>query len=317
MIFGRAVTPPVHRGAMTKPPAKFPTTPFTCADVRRLGISRYRLDQALRNREVRRVLTGVFVRSDLPDTHELRALAALRVISPFAVACDRTAAWLHEVDVMDYWELDVLPPLETFVLRGQRRTSRRECAGGTRDLLPSDICLVNGVPTTTPLRTALDLGCKLSRRRALAALDAFMRRYGITHAEMLGMLPRYFRRRGVRQLRELIPIADPRSESQGESWTRLEIVDAGLPVPVLQHWVLVDGVPTYRLDLAYPRAKVCIEYDGREFHESEERRASDEARRGWLRRQGWIVVVVGKDSFTEEALDAWLNELRQALRVNG
>ena len=301
---------------MTNVPPPFPPAPFTCEDAKQLGISRYRLEAALRNREIRRVLTGVFVRNDEPDTYQLRAQAALRVISPFAVACDRTAAWLHCVDVMDYHELDVLPPLETFVLRGRRRTNRPECAGGTRDLVPSDICLVNGVWATTPLRTALDLGCKLSRRRALAALDAFMRHHGITHADMRAMLPRYFRRRGVVQLRQLIALADPRAESQGESWARLEIIDGGLPVPVLQYWVLVDGVPTYRLDLAYPRARVCIEYDGREFHEGDRRRA-DEERRGWLRRHGWTVIVVDKDSFTTEALDRWLAELRTALGISG
>ncbi|MGH3445452.1 MAG: hypothetical protein ACRDPB_08760, partial [Nocardioidaceae bacterium] len=34
---------------------------------------------------------------------------------------------------------------------------------------------VDGVKVTTPLRTALDLACKLRRRDALAALDGFMR----------------------------------------------------------------------------------------------------------------------------------------------
>ena len=68
-----------------------------------------------------------------------------------------------------------LPPLETFVLRGHRRTNRRECRGGSRDLLPEDTCVIEGVPATDATRTALDLGCTLSRRLALAALDAFMR----------------------------------------------------------------------------------------------------------------------------------------------
>ncbi|MGZ5417686.1 MAG: DUF559 domain-containing protein [Nocardioides sp.] len=298
-----------------RPPCEFPDQPFTCADAKRLGISRYRLDNALANREIRRVLTGVFVRAEVPDTNGLRALAAALVISPFAVACDRTAAWLHGVDVMDYRELDLLPPLETFVLRGHRRTNRRECRGGSRDLLPEDICVIEGVHATTPLRTALDLGCTLSRRRALAALDAFMRIHGITHADMRRLLPRYFRRRGVVQLRQLVPIADGRAESAGESWTRLEILDACLPAPEPQHWVLVDGRPTYRLDLAYPKARVAVEYDGREFHEADEQRAADDIRRRWLRDQGWTVIVVDKDSFTAEALEAWLGELRTALRV--
>ncbi len=43
---------------------------------------------------------------------------------------------------------------------------------------------------------------------------------------------------------------DGRSESSGESFTRLAIADVGLPVPTLQHWVHDGGVPVYRLDLA-------------------------------------------------------------------
>lgn len=300
-----------------KPAPPFPENPFTAAEAERLGIPRSRLRDALDAREIRRVLRGVYVRADLGDTTKLRAQAARLVISPFAVVCDRTAAWLHGVDVLELHELDVLPPLETYVLRGHDPTNRNECNGGTRDLLPEDICAIDGLPVTTPLRTALDLGCKLSRRSALAALDAFMRKFGITHEDMRRLLPRYFRRRGVVQLRQLIPLADPRAESQGESWTRIEIADAGLPLPELQYWVTVGGRPTYRLDLAYPHARVAVEYDGREFHEGDERAAADRRRRRWLRDRGWTVIVVDKDSFTPEALSAWLRELREALRLAG
>jgi hypothetical protein len=298
---------------MTRP--EFPTTPFTWAQASKLGISRHKFDEAVANHELRKVLRNVYVRSDVPDTTLLRCQAAKLVISPFAVVCDRTAAWLHGVDVFNYRELEILPPLETFVLRGHTATRRPECAGGKRDLTEEDICVLSGLLVTTPLRTAMDLGCKLSRRDALAALDAFMRSHGITHSEMRRALHRYFRRRGVIQLRQLIPLADPRAESPGESWTRIEIIDAGLPIPDLQVWVNVDGVPTYRLDLAYAKHKVVIEYDGREFHEPDERREYDEQRRTWLRRHGWTVIVVDKDSFSEESLAGWLGELRAALRL--
>lgn len=303
-----------QRGPMLRP-VEFPPSPFTWPQAKKLGIPRHRLRSALANREIRKVLTGVYARSEVPDTIEVRAQAALLVISPFAVVCDRTAAWIHGIDVLAYRELDILPPLETYVLRGHDPTTRPECAGGTRDLLPVDVCQIQGLPVTTPLRTAMDLGCKLSRRDALAALDGFMRMHGITRSDMRRLLPRYFRRRGVVQLRELIPLADPRAESQGESWTRLGIIDAGLPTPVPQYWVCVDGRPTYRLDLAYPRARVAVEYDGREFHEGEVQREADKARRAWLRDNGWTVIVVDKDSFTPLRLAAWLGELRVALRM--
>jgi hypothetical protein len=141
-------------------------------------------------------------------------------------------------------------------------------------------------------------------------MDALMRAHGFTTADLQRLLPRYFRRRGVIQLRELVPLVDGRAESPGESWTRIVIIDHGLPVPEPQWWIVIDGVPTYRLDLAYPHAKIVVEYDGEEFHTSDEDKANDDARRDWLRRNGWKVIVVDKSSFTDEAIAAWIAELR-------
>ena len=180
--------------------------------------------------------------------------------------CDRTAAWVLGVDCFRYAELDCIPPLESCVLRGHEPTERREVVGRTRDLREDDIIEIGGVRVTTPLRTAADLLCLLPRREALAAADALMRLHGFTVAELRRLLVRYYRRRGVVQARSLAPLVDGRAESSGESWARLEINDHGLPVPTPQHWVLVDGVPTYRLDLAYPRARIAIEYDGEAHH---------------------------------------------------
>lgn len=296
-------------------PPVIPDVPFTWSDLRRRGFSRDRLDELVTNRLVRRVLRNVYVRADVPDTMLVRARCAALVVSSFSVVRDRTAAWLLGVDTFEYHELEILPPLETCVLRGHSPTNRTGCSGGKRDLVPRDICVVEGLHVTTPLRTALDLACKLSARDALAALDGFMRVHGITRVQMYAELPRYFRRRGVIQLRRLVPLADPRAESPGESWTRLAIIDAGLPVPQPQCWVCERGRGIFRLDLAYPKSRVVVEYDGREFHEPEERRERDRARREWLAKRGWTVIVVDKDSFTPEALAGWLDELRSALRI--
>ena len=117
------------------------------------------------------------------------------------------------------------------------------------------------------------------------------------------------------QLRQLVPLIDGRSESPAESWVRLEILDHGLPGPTPQYWVLIDGVPTYRLDLAYPHARVAIEYDGQQFHSGAEARRHDEDRRTWLRANGWIVIVLDRHSFTPDAIESWISDLRRALRM--
>ena len=78
--------------------------------------------------------------------------------------------------------------------------------------------------------------------------------------------------------------------------------------------MVVEGRQLYRLDLAYPQRKVCIEYDGELYHTSAVHRRRDAVRREWLRRHGWTVIVVTKDSFRGAALDAWLRRVRRAWR---
>lgn len=295
---------------------ELPAEPFTryVAD-RRFTDQQFR--ELLSTGRVRRILGGVYVEATLPDTIELRARAAALVISPDAVMCDRTASWLLGIDVLRYRELEVLPPLEVFVLRGSHRVNRREVTGGERDLDPArDVTTVHGVLCTTPLRTALDLACKLRRYDAIAALDAFMRTYGLTRAEMWRELRRYRRRRGVVQARELVMKATPLAESHRESWTRIAIQDSGLPAPVPQHWVQEHGRDVFRLENAYPKSRIAVEYDGELYHDyTDEQRAYDEHRRTWLRERGWTIIVISRGGFQDGARQAWLNELRLALRL--
>jgi hypothetical protein len=214
---------------------------------------------------------------------------------------------------MRYAELDLLPPLESCVLPGHEPTERQEVVGRTRDLRSEDVVVIGGVRVTTPLRTAADLLCLLPRRQALAAADALMREHGFTTADLRRLLIRYFRRRGVVQARSLAPLVDARSESAGESWARVAIVDHGLALPEPQHWVCVDGERIYRLDLAYPHARIAIEYDGAAHHTSPADRRRDEQRRSWLRARGWRFIILTKDSFTGEAIPTWIGELRSML----
>lgn len=306
----------VGEGPTMELPTGLSARPFTQRQALAHDVPKRALRAMVEEGLVVRVLRGVYRSSTLDDTLEVRCQAAAMVMRPFGVLCDRTAAWLHGVDTFRAREFEAVPPIDTLVLRGHSRTRRPECRGGRRDLTPCDVIRIHGVLVTTPLRTALDLACALGARDALASLDGFMRTHGITHEEMTEQLPRYRRRRGVVQLRRLIPLATSLSESPGESWTRMAIVEAGLAAPEPQVWVCdAEGRPRYRLDLAYAWAKVAIEYDGREFHTLKNARRNDERRRAWLRKHGWTVIVVTRDSFTFEAWMAWTMELSEALHA--
>jgi hypothetical protein len=207
-----------------------------------------------------------------------------------------------------------VPALDVYVVRGHGRVRRAEVRGGERDLWPSDFVKIEGVRVTTPLRTALDLACRLPRYQGLATLDAFARAHALFPRQMSRELVRRYRgRRGVVRARELVQLVDPRAESTGETFARLAIHDEGLPAPEPQFVVYAGQVAVWRLDLAYARLKICVEYDGVEFHSSDEQRAHDSRRREWLRDRGWWVIVVTKDSFFGPAREEWLRELRKKI----
>lgn len=293
----------------------FPDRPFTRRDLKELGISEGQLRHAVECGRVRLLLRGVYVRADIEDSLALRAAAASLVLPEHVVVVDRSAAWLHGVDCLDPAALDLPPMLETASLRGHARTVRRGVIGGERDLSPADIMKLNGVSVTKPLRTAADLACRRGRAGALAVLDAFAHRHGITREDLATQAERFRGRRGVTQLRDLIPLIEPLTESTGESWSRLAIHDAGIPRPRPQVWVEVEGA-RYRVDLGWRWHRVAVEYFGKEFHD-EEHRAADLARIEALRRAGWIVIVVEAEDLSGARLDAWLTELRRALADRG
>lgn len=292
---------------------KFPDRPFRASEALASGASRQQLRLAVADGVLAQVFRGVYVASELAGDLAVRAAAASLILPEHAVVSDHTAAWLHGIDTHEPGALDVPPPLYVVSKGGADRSMRPGLVAGKRDLTEDEVCLVDGVPVTTPLRTAADLACLRGRSSALAVLDAFMREHGLTHDDYASMVARFRGRRGVRQFRELAPHATRLAESMGESWTRSRILDAGLPVPTPQVWVDLAGFGRVRLDLAYPRLKIAVEYDGEPWHTSEEQRETDRKRRQALRAAGWIVIVVTKADLRGTAEDAWLGALRQAL----
>jgi hypothetical protein len=269
--------------------------PFTAAIAATLGVSHAQLRRLVARGLVRRVCRGVYAVTQAPDDLAFRARALGLVVSPSAVVTDRTAAWLHGVDILPRSALTIPPPVSVFQRPGTR--SRRDgVASGERMLLPRDVVEVGGLAVTSPLRTALDLGRLLWRFDALGALDQFLR-IGVAADELLAEIERFKGFRGVVQLRFLAPLADPRAESLAESALRLHWYDAGLPKPEPQWWVFDErGIALFRLDLALPEVLFAAEYDGTEFHSSDSDRAHDHGRRSWLADcRCWLIEVFVND----------------------
>ena len=67
-----------------------------------------------------------------------------------------------------------MPPVDLFLLPGGR--IRREVTrSGQRELLADEIEVIDGIRVTTKLRTMCDLGMKLPRRQAFAAMCAMLK----------------------------------------------------------------------------------------------------------------------------------------------
>src|SRR5690349_19132545 len=94
--------------------------PFTPALADQHGVSRHALRSLLSEGYVRRVLRGVYAVTQARDDMEMRARAAALVVPPSAVVTDRTAAWLHGVDVLPRTALSVPPPVTVFRADGTR-----------------------------------------------------------------------------------------------------------------------------------------------------------------------------------------------------
>ena len=288
--------PPSRFGSPALVPADgmvFLGRPFTRAQAQAAGMSVKTLRGLVASGLVRRVLRGVFVDAAAADTLELRSQAVVAAVPRNVVVCDRTAAWLHGVDVTGLSGPLDLPPLDVYRIDGDNRIRREACKAGTRTLSMLDVQLLDGLAVTTPLRTALDLGRLLPRGEAIGALDGLLRLGRFDVDDLYVELPRFRGARGVVQLRRLVPLADAGAESPAESRLRLQLHDAGLPPPAVQYEVRTAyGALVARLDLAYPDLLLAVEYDGRDFHTTPQAQAHDRARRARLCRLGWTVVVL-------------------------
>ncbi|BDX31425.1 hypothetical protein TUM20985_19720 [Mycobacterium antarcticum] len=135
----------------------------------------------------------------------------------------------------------------------------------------------------------------LRRPRALATLDAALRSGHCDRRELGLAAIAQAGRRGIVAVRDLIPLADAAAESPMESESRLMMIDGGLPMPELQYEVIDLSGRLWRLDFAWPDAKVAVEYDGFDFHSDPDALRRDRQKRAALLELGWTVISIVSD----------------------
>ncbi len=269
--------------------------PFTRQQARAAGISDHRLKQLTDDGLLRRPIRNGYVAAQLPDSLDTRVALVRLLVPPDCFVCDNTAGWLHGApNALLPGDHLAPPPVACFRPADGGRLRNGLTRSGERTVRPDDLMEIGGLVVTTPIRTAWDLGRLQRRDQALSGLDAMLRLGRFSHEELLLGVERFARQRGVRQLRVLVPLADGRAESPGESALRLRWYDANLPAPELQIPVLEDGREVYRLDLGLEELLFAAEYNGEEWHSSDEQQEYDATRSAWLSSaRGWAIEAYG------------------------
>jgi very-short-patch-repair endonuclease len=232
-----------------------------------------------------RVFRDVYVIPDVQVTAAVRAKAgwlwAKRrgVVAGLSAAASHGSRWVDDTTAAEliHENRHRLPGLR---IRGDR-------------LEDDEITIVNGVPVTSPARTALDLGCWYPTMNAVGAIDALARATEIKAADVELLAQRYPGRRGITRARRAVTLFDPGAQSPKETWLRLTLVRAGLPRPRTQIPVLDEfGNAFAYLDMGWEDVRVAAEYDGEQHRSDHSQYNWDIKRMERLQHEGWIVIRV-------------------------
>jgi hypothetical protein len=158
------------------------------------------------------------------------------------------------------------------------------------------------LPVTTPARTAFDLGRHLDRLDALVRLDALMRATPFSVEDVQQLAERYRGARGLRQLRDLLPLVDGGASSPQETRLRLLFMDAGLPTPTTQIPICDRGRLIRMADMGWEDFMVAAEYDGDQHRTSRPQYVKDLRVLPILERMGWHVIRVIKEDRDEDVI---------------
>ncbi|WP_437339780.1 endonuclease domain-containing protein [Mycobacterium asiaticum] len=180
-------------------------------------------------------------------------------------------------------------------------------------LTDAEISCVAGLPVTSVVRTAYDLGRLLTRAEAVARLDALMRATSFSADAVLHLAERYPAARGIRTLRAALDLVDAGAASPRESALRLLLIDAGLPAPRTQIPIVVKYHTLAVLDMGWSEYGVAVEYDGDQHRADRGRYVWDQRRLRKLEDLGWIIIRV----IAEDPPDEVVERVKHALLLRG
>ena len=203
---------------------------------------------------------GAYVRAaelkgiDEVQRHLLLIDATLPSLSAGAVISHNSASCVHGIAA---WQANLSTVQVT--RQGSGGAHRRRLLHTIRaDLESDEVMSWRGFRVTSPQRTLIDVLRSSSFDAAVVAADCTRRLGVVTHEDLLAGANRAPQRPGMRQARQVIDLADPRSKSIGESLSRVALFNAGLPKPTLQLVVRsAAGFVLGRCDFGWPDYPDC------------------------------------------------------------
>jgi Protein of unknown function (DUF559) len=253
VVLFRRVGDPGLVPARPSVPAALRTAPFTTLEAIGLGVTRAQL----RGPGYCRLGSGFYRWVGLKKSPQLLLAAVSRRLPAGAAFSGRTAAWLHGLDLAPCDPVEVTIPEPT----GTRR--RAGVSVSRASLGAEEIVLRRGLPTTSALRTVVDLGGRDPLTEGVVAADMFLHAELVTIADLRAYVAEHPKAKGIARLRRVVGLAEPKAESPMETRLRLLLVRAGLPPPEVQVSIHdAEGRFVGRPDLLYRAQCLAIEYDG-------------------------------------------------------
>jgi hypothetical protein len=228
------------------------------------GVVAGEVRQRLRRGDLVKVRPGAYVSGALPrapeELHRLRVRAAVPAFAPDVVVSHASAAVVLGLPAWGI-ALDRVHGTRSRRTGGRcGRTFHLHCAS----LAPEEIIEVDGIAVTAPARTVVDVARCVPFEPAVVLADEALREGLVSRADLAAALEASARRPGCPAARRVVDFADGRSESVGESRSRVAMAALGLAAPVLQWNVRhPSGAWLGRTDFGWPESMTVGEFDGR------------------------------------------------------
>lgn len=240
--------------------------------------------------------------STTPNTLEDRNSALLALARAYSLRAGGDEVFSHVTAARLWgialpWRLESRPGLDVSVYEP---AFPPQIAGVIGHRIARDVGAVErfSLPCAPVIETWVQLATVLSVDELVAAGDSIVRRKMplATLDEVLGAAQAARRRPGIRKLRAAARLVRSGTDSPGETRMRLVLVRAGLPEPLIGFTVHDErhafvGTP----DLAYPDARIALDYEG-EIHRVDPRTfAQDITRREAFQDARWRHIRVVKE----------------------